>query len=318
MTEQLVSKGFAIAIAWPETYCRQPGSWYDGLSSLLGLSKYRYYKVGHAALVLIDAESSKCLYFDFGRYHAPYQYGRIRSEITDHGLQIHTRASISKDGSNIENLEEILTELQWNEECHGEGKLVASYCEVDFDMSQYKVIVMQKTCPLKYGPFVLRGTNCSRFVRSAIMAGMTNGWQKFKLRWFNPLTPTPMSNVKALNYTIKIPKLRADPSFLPKAINNEILKRTLDAPVAKSSIPRGSQWLSGEGCGSWFCIKWLQNEYQISRYSPDGEMECEGIFRCNQSVSFDINEKYDFDHLSHCHMVSIRQNGTVFLFERIN
>ncbi len=45
--------GFAIALAWPQTYCKQPGAWYDPITLLLGINKNNYYKVGHAALVLI-------------------------------------------------------------------------------------------------------------------------------------------------------------------------------------------------------------------------------------------------------------------------
>ena len=69
--------GFAIAVAWPETYCKQAGSWYDGILFSLGFSQHHYYKVGHAALVLINSEDNQCFYYDFGRYHALYHYGRF-------------------------------------------------------------------------------------------------------------------------------------------------------------------------------------------------------------------------------------------------
>ncbi len=71
--------GFAIAIAWPSTFCKQPGSWYDPLTLWLGVNYNHYYRVGHAAVVLIDPDKNKCHYFDFGRYHAPFQYGRVRN-----------------------------------------------------------------------------------------------------------------------------------------------------------------------------------------------------------------------------------------------
>jgi hypothetical protein len=31
--------GFAIALAWPATWCKQSGAWYDPLTSFLGFSK---------------------------------------------------------------------------------------------------------------------------------------------------------------------------------------------------------------------------------------------------------------------------------------
>ena len=54
------------------------------------IKKGNYYKVGHSAIVLINPNQLKCHYFDFGRYHAPKNYGRVRDEITDHvrGAQV--------------------------------------------------------------------------------------------------------------------------------------------------------------------------------------------------------------------------------------
>ena len=49
--------GFAIAIAWPETYCKQAGYFPDNILNFMGIAKHHYYKVGHAALVLVNAEN---------------------------------------------------------------------------------------------------------------------------------------------------------------------------------------------------------------------------------------------------------------------
>src|SRR5690606_25903582 len=99
--------GIAIALAWPETKCKQAGAWYDGLMNLLGISKENYYKVGHAAVVLIEAKTGNCLYFDFGRYHAPFGQGRVRDLETDHDLEIYTKAKFDNAG-NFLNYEQIL------------------------------------------------------------------------------------------------------------------------------------------------------------------------------------------------------------------
>ncbi len=99
-------KGFAIALAWPEMYCKQTGAWYDDLSYWLGISKNRFYKVGHAAVVLVDP-SGKCHYYDFGRYHAPYGYGRVRSAEADHDLRVNTLAQISKCSKKILNFNDL-------------------------------------------------------------------------------------------------------------------------------------------------------------------------------------------------------------------
>lgn len=189
--------GIIIALAWPETTCKQAGAWYDFPLKLLGINKNNSYKVGHAALVLINISSGKCHYFDFGRYHAPYQYGRVRSEITDHDLEIKTKA-LFDENQNLENLNSILEELHINDSCHGYGSLHASYCKIDFMKALNKAHYLQSKSPIKYGPFIPSGTNCSRFVNTVIMAGKPN--LKFMIALAVPktVTPSPLSNVKAL------------------------------------------------------------------------------------------------------------------------
>lgn len=167
MSTQKKYTGFALALAWPQTYCKQPGSWYDRISNFLGLSENHYYKVGHAALILIDSQNKKCYYFDFGRYHTPFRHGRVRSALTDHGLAIKTIPEISNNGKKIENFRDILTELQLNPECHGEGKLYASYCRINFQKAFTKVNKLQQKSPIPYGPFKYKGSNCSRFVNTS-------------------------------------------------------------------------------------------------------------------------------------------------------
>ena len=81
-----MNTGFVVALAWPANMCRQAGAWYDGLMNLLGISKNHYYRVGHAALVLVKSETGECFYFDFGRYHSPFHHGRVRNATTDHLL----------------------------------------------------------------------------------------------------------------------------------------------------------------------------------------------------------------------------------------
>lgn len=90
-------KGFAVALAWPETYCKQPGACYDGLMNRFGIAKNNFYKVGHAAVLLVNKSRKKCFYFDFGRYHSTFGKGRVRSAETDHDLAFNTKPIFSKD-----------------------------------------------------------------------------------------------------------------------------------------------------------------------------------------------------------------------------
>lgn len=194
--------GIAIALAWPETLCKKAGAWYDAPLKWLGINKNNYYKVGHAAIVLIDISTGACHYFDFGRYHAPYQHGRVRSALTDHDLQINTKATVSENGK-LENFNEILSELFNNESCHGSGVLHASYCRINFEEAFQQANEMQNISPIPYGPFLPKGTNCSRFVNTVLRSGKPNLMYSFVLAFPKTLSPTPIGNVKALpNYSV--------------------------------------------------------------------------------------------------------------------
>ena len=194
--------GIAIALAWPETLCKQAGAWYDLPMKWVGFNKNNYYKVGHAAIVLVKKHSESCHYFDFGRCHAPHGHGRVRSSVTDHDLEINTKAKFNSKGDLI-NLNEILEELYFNESCHGTGDVHASITNVNFQKAFNKANKLQEKSPLPYGPFTPKGTNCSRFVNSVIIDGIPQFNHSLKLIFPISLTPTPMTNVKSLHqYTI--------------------------------------------------------------------------------------------------------------------
>ncbi len=194
--------GIAIALAWPETLCKQAGSWYDTPLKWLGINKNYYYKVGHAAVVLIESETGDCHYFDFGRYHSPFQQGRVRSSSSDHDLEIKSKGVIVNNC--LTNFKEILLEVSNNESCHGNGHLHASYCFINFNSAYIKAIEMQKQSPIRYGPFLPMGTNCSRFVNTVILSGKPNIINRLLLVSPKTLSPTPISNVKALQNYFKL------------------------------------------------------------------------------------------------------------------
>ncbi|MGE0560358.1 MAG: DUF6695 family protein [Flavobacteriales bacterium] len=195
--------GIAIALAWPETLCKQAGAWYDPIMRITGFSKNYYYKIGHAAVVLIENSSGNCFYFDFGRYHAPFGHGRVRDAETDHDLAIQTKAKISNNRK-IENYTELLIELQNNPSCHGSGPLHASYCNINFESAYQRAKQLQENSPHKYGPFVWNGTNCSRFVRTTILGGKSTRFHHLRIKIPLTISPSPIGNVKSLKeYTIQ-------------------------------------------------------------------------------------------------------------------
>ena len=86
-----MGKDFVIVLAWPEGLCDPAGSWYDYFAAKNG--KYR---VGHSALVLVDSETCKMHYLDFGRYQTPNGFGRISDIETDPNVGIKQQVKINK------------------------------------------------------------------------------------------------------------------------------------------------------------------------------------------------------------------------------
>ena len=192
--------GFALALAWPETKCKQAGAWYDGLMSALGFNKNGYYKVGHAAIVLIDNQTGSCRYFDFGRYHSPHGFGRVRDEHTDHDLKIKTKALFSAQGG-LANREEILSELWANPSCHGSGYISSALTRVSIEKSVEGIQELRKNDFLPYGPFVANGSNCSRFVATVLERSGISLMMRLRLLSQVSISPSPVGNISAVGHT---------------------------------------------------------------------------------------------------------------------
>ena len=92
---------------------------------------------------------------------------------------------------------------------------------------------------------------------------------------------------------------------------------TINPPELPDSVPSNSQWLSGQGSGTWFCINKTEesNQFRIQRLTPSGDLDCDRIFEIEENgLVFDINEQYVFTHISHCAKCRVTQNGTIFVF----
>ena len=309
--------GFGIALAWPATYCKQAGAWYDGLLNILGIAKNNYYRVGHAALVLVDTEDEKCYYFDFGRYHAPFKMGRVRGEETDTELKLKTKPVFSTNKKEITNYQEILDELQSSNVFHGEGDLLSGYTPVNFKKAFTKAMKMQKNSPLYYGPFQYGGSNCSRFVNTVIRAGNPPLWENFKLYWFNPLTPTPALNTRVLSNWRKTAKKISEHKFTPVKLNKNLLSSTLGEPEKHISIPENAFWLGGEGAGSWFVFEEKEGLLHAERLSPDGTKECGGLFKNSSKIDGNFLKSAKILYPSTCKEIWLEVDNKAHLFERM-
>ena len=104
-------------------------------------------------------------------------------------------------------------------------------------------------------------------------------------------------------------------------MSSRYLKTTLKAPEKPTHLPKESQWLAGEGAGSWFHMTTTKNKlfFKISRFSPEGKLECEGIFYQDHHFNkFDFGISFSFTHLSHCEEVSILQKNDLLKFKRFS
>ena len=186
-------KDFIIVLAWPEGMVAAAGSWYDKVFSTNG--KYR---VGHSALVLVNSTNNQINYFDFGRYHSPFGFGRVRDSETDPDIILKSKPIISDNS--IDNIEEILLEISNLKATHGHGTLYASILKnIDFNKAFEKAKEIQNMGLISYGPIVLTGTNCSRFVTTIMLASKPNWATRLRLKYPFCLSPSPKRNISIAN-----------------------------------------------------------------------------------------------------------------------
>jgi len=184
---------FIITLAWPEGMVTAPDSWYDKIASKNG--KYR---AGHSAIVLINTTTQKVHYFDFGRYHTPEGYGRVRDIETDPDVTVID--AIIANGE-VQNMDAILLHLAKMKATHGEGKLYASLLtNVDFDKAFATAKNIQNKGLLLYGPFVRSGINCSRFVAAVLKASGPSVIKRIRLKYPFCISPSPKRNVCITNH----------------------------------------------------------------------------------------------------------------------
>ncbi len=95
------------------------------------------------------------------------------------------------------------------------------------------------------------------------------------------------------------------------------ISKYLKEPVRPHHFDGRERWLSGEGAGSWFLIEkeeQYSDHYKVVRFSPDGIIECQGVFEA--SKSFDINKEFKLTFPSHCALVTVIQNRKEIRFIR--
>ena len=188
-----MQNNFIITLAWPEGMVAGSGAWYDKIVANNGM-----YRVGHSALVLINSETRKSHYFDFGRYHSPNGYGRVRDLETDPEI---TLMDAKIENGVVVNFEKILLQLSAMKSTHGEGKMYASLItNINFDTAFSAAKKIQEKGLLPYGPFTITGTNCSRFVADVIKASGPSFIKKLRFKYQFCISPSPKRNVCITNH----------------------------------------------------------------------------------------------------------------------
>ncbi|WNH09351.1 DUF6695 family protein [Thalassobellus suaedae] len=325
--------GIILTLAYPDTIVMVSEEWFSPFLRFVGVGKKNYLRAGHAALVLINKETGVLEYHDFGRYITPEPTGRVRGRDTDNELHFPIKAQIENE--TIKNLDVILEFLATHPKLtHGDGKLVASVCNVvDYEKARTHITKMQNKHFIRYAAFIKDACNCARFVTDTLIASVTDLKMKKNLensKWFTPSTVgnVLLSNtgdyVFEVSETGKISEFKGSQKsenmrcFLDKLKDHK--PNFIGTLEAKSvhGLHEKAQWLSGIAAGAWFELYKVGHdvEYHFKRISPHGNIDVHDKFVVEDDA-FDYDLEFEFVHYSNCKFFHVEQNGKVFRFERV-
>ncbi|MFC5046861.1 DUF6695 family protein [Aquimarina hainanensis] len=319
--------GKIISLAFPDTFVKLSDETFVKFLSYVGIGTSQYIKAGHAAFVLIDNQTGRAEYFDFGRYITPKGKGRVRSAITDVELEMGIQASFAEDGK-LSNVEEFLLWLEASpEKTHGEGRLIASVCDyIYYDKVKSFILGMQEKRSVPYKAFGKHGSNCSRIVTDAILAGTDHPVIRKGLLWNKKFTPSPLGNVEKSSLenpiyeTIDGVVKRYSGSIFKENLKNYFDKKV---PVGNSSDNEceridDADFLEGIGSSAYFKLENSEKEqhYVISRYTESGILDFKGVFK-EKKGRFDSCIPFSFQYESNCKECYVKQNETVFVFDLV-
>lgn len=330
----------AIPIAWPEKTAYGDEFWMAFLKKC-GIVKNLNFKVGHAAILLIEKKSGCVRYFDFGRYIAPRGYGRARSKDFDPRLEMNTRAVFGSAFA-ITNLKQILEELTGKEKAtHGGGKLLFVVCQrINFKKAMAYAANLVEKGPILYGALATNNNSCSRYVAQILASGMRASDKRIR-KIFYPecLKASPTSNVVNASDDGNIGcyqdqqlswfrmERRASLRFQWRLIAENLYSKKaqlldrddclgfITEPKRPSFLPAEAQWLGGIGEGVWLAIFKQLEAYYIVCYGADAQ-----IIYSIQTIcadNFDIKLPYYFTMQFSGNFFIIRQNEKDYTFKKV-
>lgn len=331
----------AIPIAWPDQTARGDELWMAILKKL-GIVKNLNFKVGHAAIVLIERKTGDLRYFDFGRYIVPRGFGRARSSEFDPRLELSSKARFSEDNQ-LMNFEEILVELSKKESAtHGAGRLLCSIAEnVSFQKGvEYAESLVDKG-PILYGAIAPNNNSCSRYVAQILVNAMEKSDPRCNKIFFPEcLKASPTSNVvnavddneiycfhngvlekkkmgrwESLKFQVDLLK----PNFLKSRsheVPDDLLLGFIEEPKRPKDLPNKAEWLGGLGEGCWYSISANQDEAEISKFNHKGEVEYSVIGTTDAAYSdlHDFKFSYHVHHKKHL----LKQNDKEIVFNTLD
>lgn len=328
----MANTAIIISLAYPDTIVMWAEEWYFKYLKYVGIGNNTHVRAGHAALLLVNKKTGILEYHDFGRYITPEPNGRVRGKTTDNELDFPLKAEIEND--EIVNIGSILKFMATHPKLtHGDGKLVASTCNViDYDKARAHISMMQNKHFIRYAAFAKNACNCARFVTDSLIASVNNETIKRKLIKSKSFTPSTVGNVLLGNtgpYIYKVTE-KGEVSEFKGNQRSENLRCFLDSlkgydpgfvgtlhPRKVPELDAKAQWLAGIAAGAWYELYKTEDvlEFRYKRISPYGNVDCNAIFEIQDS-GFNIEADYKFVHYSNCLFFNIEQNGTIYKFNR--
>jgi hypothetical protein len=193
----LSNSDFIITLSWPEGKISAVGSWYD---KILGLN--RKYSIGHTAIILINSITNEIYYLDFGRYHTPIGFGRVRDIETDPNLTIRNPVII--ENNSINSVDKIIKEIYEKKSTHGEGRLYYKILDnINFRKGRKYAKLNQNRGLISFGPFSKNSLNCGRFVYNVMRKSNFSTIGTYKFIFNDFLLRIPILRNLSIKYYFK-------------------------------------------------------------------------------------------------------------------
>ena len=317
-----LNKGTIIALAYPDVFVKATEGQYNRFLSWIGIVNKGIVRAGHAAALYITQDGT-ILYGDFGRYITPTFKGRCRTHLTDPDVTISLRAKFDTYGR-LENLQEIVDFLLDHPEItHGEGLLyLGVHYNVDVQAAWLRARMLSLRGSIDYGPFTLKGTNCSRFVWSALWLSRKGFLFQLLMLYRSLPSAMPLDLVMMAKPEDRFIGLKT--GLISFSIDRwSMWMRLFEKPksanflhINKTSLYNGrGTYLGGVGAGSWFSIDQIkETQLLITRRSERGKVLFSHWYQ--RPLDLDLTKPYDFIFDCNAHFCMIQQGSRRFRIER--